>query len=160
MSQQTERVHTMTDFYDGPRAGVADYHGRPHLYESLWHEANQRWADAFALMPISTEDRDLAVERYKIYERWETARRKGLADLDTHPALPPERARFDELERIIAPRLRMDLTRALTALGVFDYRTSFIDDGTTILEQFVTWTPCTVAIAGLVPASTILRDAD
>lgn len=29
-----ERVHTMEDYYDGPRRGIANFRGAPHLYES------------------------------------------------------------------------------------------------------------------------------
>jgi hypothetical protein len=38
-----EKVYTVTDFYDGPRLGVADYNGQPHLYESRWDDSEGRW---------------------------------------------------------------------------------------------------------------------
>ena len=33
-----EPVHTMTDWYDGPRRGVATVNGLPHIYESCWSD--------------------------------------------------------------------------------------------------------------------------
>lgn len=33
-----ETVHILTDWYDGPRRGIADYRGRPHLFESEWSD--------------------------------------------------------------------------------------------------------------------------
>ena len=36
MSDEYETVHTMTDYYDGPRGGIAEVNGRPHLYTSTW----------------------------------------------------------------------------------------------------------------------------
>jgi hypothetical protein len=33
-----ERVHTMTDYYDGPRKGLANFEGMPHLYEAEWDD--------------------------------------------------------------------------------------------------------------------------
>lgn len=34
--ERFERVYTMTDYYDGPRGGIADFERAPHLYGSLW----------------------------------------------------------------------------------------------------------------------------
>ncbi len=31
-----ETVHTMTDWYDGPRRGVAIVNNHPHVYVSCW----------------------------------------------------------------------------------------------------------------------------
>ena len=47
-----ERVHTVNDFYDGPRLGVADYLGKPHIYQSEFSEAEDDYNDRFWLMPI------------------------------------------------------------------------------------------------------------
>jgi hypothetical protein len=37
MEQKFEKVYTVTDFYDGPRGGIANFRGHPHVYESLWN---------------------------------------------------------------------------------------------------------------------------
>lgn len=29
-----ERFYTVLDYYDGPRKGIADFQGKPHLYET------------------------------------------------------------------------------------------------------------------------------
>ena len=31
-----EHVHTVLDYYDGPRKGVADFDGQPHLYDCIF----------------------------------------------------------------------------------------------------------------------------
>lgn len=36
MDASPEHVYTMTEYYDGPRGGVADFRGTPHVYRSLW----------------------------------------------------------------------------------------------------------------------------
>jgi hypothetical protein len=59
MSQQLERVYTMTDYYDGPRGGVADYCGRPHVYRTLWADIDHDCPDVFELAPI--DDATLAL---------------------------------------------------------------------------------------------------
>jgi len=38
LEPEYERVYTMTDYYDGPRKGIADFEGRPHLYEAEWDD--------------------------------------------------------------------------------------------------------------------------
>ena len=44
-----ERVHTVANYFDGPREGLADYQGSPHRYKSEWDEAADDWADPFEL---------------------------------------------------------------------------------------------------------------
>jgi hypothetical protein len=34
-----ECVFTVTDYYDGPRKGIANYNGRPHFYECVFDGA-------------------------------------------------------------------------------------------------------------------------
>jgi hypothetical protein len=53
----------MTDYYDGPRQGVADYRGRPHLYESQWSDIDSDQEDTFLLTPITAETFKLALRR-------------------------------------------------------------------------------------------------
>lgn len=66
-----ERVYTVVDYYDGPRKGVADYQGKPHLYECI------NYSDAFLLAPLDTEAFWFAMEDWAIYQRWELAYQKG-----------------------------------------------------------------------------------
>jgi hypothetical protein len=35
---QFEIVHTIEEYYDGPRRGIANYNGKPHLYQSEWQD--------------------------------------------------------------------------------------------------------------------------
>ncbi len=100
-----EKVHTMTAFYDGPRGGIADLEGRPHVYSSLFDES-QGYADTFLLMPIQDSLFQLALEDWEIWCRWEKAFHAGTTTQWTHPALPADRARHEELERLIGDRLQ------------------------------------------------------
>lgn len=34
-----ERVYTVTDYHDGPRRGIADFNGKPHLFVSEFENA-------------------------------------------------------------------------------------------------------------------------
>ncbi|MBW4623787.1 MAG: hypothetical protein KME17_31050 [Cyanosarcina radialis HA8281-LM2] len=92
-----EIVHTMTDYYDGPRRGIADYQGQPHIYESTFKDLNDGFTDIFRLSPIPKDVFALALEDCEIWLRWETACQNGATSLDTHPALPAERDRHSEM---------------------------------------------------------------
>jgi hypothetical protein len=100
-----ERVHTMTDYYDGPRGGIADFEGRPHVYASVFDDLRDGYTDTFLLMPIQEELFRLALEDWKTWCRWEHAFHTGQTTHDTHPALPEDRALHEELVREIADRL-------------------------------------------------------
>jgi hypothetical protein len=95
-----DTIYTMTDFYDGPRKGVAVYHGVPHLYESCWADIELE-SDVFLLSPISADVLALALEDWDIWLRWSAARHAGLTTTETHPALPKDRARHNELVMLL-----------------------------------------------------------
>jgi len=57
-----ERVFTVNDYYDGPRRGVADFGGKPHIYESQFSDAEDPYTDRFLLMEIEAELFQLALE--------------------------------------------------------------------------------------------------
>jgi hypothetical protein len=112
----------MTDYYDGPRRGIADYCGNPHLYESLWSDIDSDQEDTFLLMPITAETFELAHEAWEIWRRWEIAFHEGRTSADTHPALPDERTRSDEIKQELNKRLVMDESQAFCAKATFQAR--------------------------------------
>jgi hypothetical protein len=82
----------------------------------------------------------LALEDWEIYKRWETARMNGQATIDTHPALPEDRLRHNELQAHLAPHLAIDPQTALGAKAEFQAGDLF---GKSALPQppRVRWTP-------------------
>ena len=111
---QWETVYTVTDFYDGPRLGIANYHGQPHLYESRWDNSKDRWEgeqgeendlDHYWLSPVTPEIFALALEDWAIWQRWEATFHAGKA-YATHPALPEERARHEQLQSLLGQALK------------------------------------------------------
>ncbi len=117
-----EVVHTVTDWYDGPRRGIANYLGQPHLFESEWQDSENVDADTFLLMPIDAETFALALENWTIWRRWETAFYQGRATQETHPTLPEDQRRRDELECLLDGRLMIDPARALRKKAEFEVR--------------------------------------
>lgn len=114
-----EVIHTLPDWYDGPRGGIADYRGQPHLFASEWADLANNYADTYLLSPVDPETFALAVEDWAIWRRWETAFHLGEVSQDTHPALPADRARHVELARLLAGRLAVDPVRAVRKLAEF-----------------------------------------
>ena len=131
-----ERVYTMTDYYDGPRGGIADFEGHPHAYASLFNEDIGNFDETFLLMPIDEELFRLALEDWAIWLRWEDAYHAGKTPLDTHPALSEERARHEELKRLIGDRLTPTAHASRKAKG--EFRTTNANDGCSL---DVRWTP-------------------
>ena len=117
-----EIVHTVTEYYDGPRRGIAELHGGPHLFESEWRDNEDMDADTFLLMPIDAEVFSLALEDLAIWRRWETAFRQGNATQDTHPALPQDRQRHEELKPLLEGHLVVDPARSIRMKAEFRIR--------------------------------------
>lgn len=122
-----ERVHTMTDWYDGPRRGIADVNSRPHLYVSCWTYIDSDEDDVFLLSPISEEVFQLALEDWQIWERWSIAHRNGEVTAETHPCLPYERERHLAVGQELKDRLVLDEHAMFSATAVFQYDPLSVD---------------------------------
>jgi hypothetical protein len=101
-----QTVHTMDDYYDGPRSGVADFDGQPHYYRAVYWDTPQ-WDpddDRFELSPITTDVLAAACEMAAIFERWDTTRKAtpnfSYTD-EEFGALPEDRTRYRQLERFL-----------------------------------------------------------
>lgn len=116
-----EMVHTITDWYDGARNGVADLNGEPHYFENHWNEGDSFWSDIYLLKPLDGETFALAMESWNIYLRWEVARQGGKASDETCPALPEERERYDEIQKILAERFVVSPETSVKATAEFVY---------------------------------------
>ena len=114
-----EPVHTVTDYYDGPRKGIADFEGRPHFYESEWDDLADEYAITFRLTPVEPRLFELALESWSIWRRWETAFHQGRTRQSTHPALPEETMRNNELHRILERELKINDGYYIRAQGDF-----------------------------------------
>lgn len=113
-----ERVYTMTDYYDGPRQGMADFRGEPHHYLSEWNETKQDFGN-YQLTAINIDVLELALEEWAIWKRWETAFHSKLTNLAMHPTLPEERERFEEIQPILRELMSRHRNASSTAIGTF-----------------------------------------
>lgn len=102
-----EVVHTIDDWYDGPRGGAADFRGAPHWYRSVYLDGEE-WdpdEDRFELTPLTAEALGWILELSAIFKRWDALHRGGQlawdGDEETFGALPEERDRARELSRLI-----------------------------------------------------------
>jgi hypothetical protein len=114
-----DKVFTITDYYDGARAGVADFDGQPHYYECQFDELKDDWSDIFLLKPIDSETFRLAMEDWHIWEKWNAAYEDQKVSLDTHPALPEDRVRHNEISTFLKDRLKADAERDIKAKATF-----------------------------------------
>ena len=135
-----ERVYTVIDYYDGPRKGIADYRGKPYLYECIFDESKDDYTDAFHLAPVDAQTFQLAMEDWGIWQRWELAYHTGKVDLSTHPALPNERERHTELRTILQQVLVIDPAKAVTCIGHFEVLGSPVSPKGVVRTLQVKWT--------------------
>ena len=131
-----DKVFTVTDYYDGPRKGVAEYLGKPHVYESLWDDEQDDWSEFYLLQPITNDTLKLVLEDWEIWRKWERAFDSGKTTGDTHPALPEDKDRNRELEKVLEPLLKIDQSNAIKARAEFEPLTT---PEIGMKEMVVTW---------------------
>ncbi|MEE1768778.1 hypothetical protein PUR34_11550 [Streptomyces sp. JV185] len=108
-----ERVYAELEWYDGPRAGLADIAGKPHYFQNHdYDHANE--ADEYQVWPASEAAAELEREQWAIFAQWNERREAGEAGPESHPDHGGVDARYDELELLLAPhRLPPDDVRQL-----------------------------------------------
>ena len=96
-----ERVYVENEWYDGPRAGVADVGGVPHRFKSLFDEGEDEYLETFLVWPLEIEFVALEIEQWCIFVQWNESYEAGKADTESHPGHGGRSARWDELEGLL-----------------------------------------------------------
>ncbi len=124
MIETFERVYTVTDYWDGPREGLADYGGAPHVYRSIWLRDREEWDDdRFFLCPVTAEEARLVLEDWAMWHRF--AEHSVVARLPVPEtqadwgALPEDLHRHRELRLLLVPILALDRSRCIIAHAKF-----------------------------------------
>lgn len=83
-----ELVHTVWDFFDGPRSGIADYAGAPHYFISEYDDDEDDYTGKFLLRPIDAVTFERVKKQWHLFRTWELAFHRGEREKSSHPALP------------------------------------------------------------------------
>ncbi|WP_223243595.1 hypothetical protein [Streptomyces sp. CBMA123] len=94
-----ERVYAELEWYDGPRAGLADIDGKPHYFQNDDYDH----ADEYRVGPASEAAVELEREQWAIFARWNEHYQAGTVGSDSHPGLGGIDVRYDELALLLAP---------------------------------------------------------
>ncbi len=92
-----------SDWYDGPRGGLADVDGVAHYFRAVhyyWHPDAPD--DEYFVWPASDEAVAWEREQWLIFVEWNVRYEAGEATMDTHPGTGGVSARYDELEQHLA----------------------------------------------------------
>ena len=99
-----ERVYVESEWYDGPRSGIADIHGAPHRFLSNFDEADDEYLSTYMVFPIDAETLALEQEQWSMFVHWNRLYESGKADVKSHPAHGGIDGRWDEIETLLAHR--------------------------------------------------------
>ncbi len=98
-----EHVFVEAEWFDGPRAGIANVHGEPHRFLSLFDEGDDEYLGSFLVWPVGAEELALEQEQWLIFVAWNDRYEAGQVDSDTHPGYPGTNQRWDELASLLEP---------------------------------------------------------
>jgi hypothetical protein len=96
-----EHVYVEREWYDGPRAGIADVNGVAHRFDSLFDEKDDEYLGTFRIWPIETAMLELEIEQWRIFVEWNALYEAGKVATDSHPAHGGRSARWDEIEILL-----------------------------------------------------------
>src|SRR5215475_12954476 len=115
-----ETVFTVTDYWDGPRVGVANFKEEPHYFQCIFDESADDWTSRFWLHPIDHATFQLVLEAWQIWERWRDAFHAHKVGDETHPCLPEDRERHGAISRVLEKQLSIDPISDRLAEGKFE----------------------------------------
>ena len=97
-----ERGYVELEWYDGPRAGLADVNGKSHYFAGCdWDHAGI--ADEYLVWPGSDVAVEWEREQWAIFVRWDERAEAGTEGPETHPGHGGRDPRYDELALLLAP---------------------------------------------------------
>jgi hypothetical protein len=99
-----EHVLVENEWYDGPRAGLANVNGQPHRFVSQWDEEEDQYLGTFLVWPVDAEEVALEQEQWRIFVAWNQKYEAGEVDTTTHPGHPGVNGRWDEIAKQLATR--------------------------------------------------------
>jgi hypothetical protein len=99
-----EHVYVENEWYDGPRAGIADVNGLPHRFTSQWDEVEDEYLGTFLVWPVSSEELAMEQEQWAIFVSWNDQFEAGAVDTNSHPGHVGTNPRWDEVERQLASK--------------------------------------------------------
>jgi len=123
-----ESVHTVLVYYDKPLRGIADFEGRPHLFQCEWDKKYDHWGETYSLTPVDQTALDVALRKEAIWERWATAHYKGRTTMKIFP-LPEDRPAWDALEKELNDLLEVRARPTMMAEAEWTSDGSLFADG-------------------------------
>ncbi|NOU82663.1 hypothetical protein GC101_27760 [Paenibacillus sp. LMG 31459] len=93
-----QSVYFITDWWDGPKSGFADFNGTVHCFERVFDKVNDDWSDLYLLRPVSTEEYSLQIESYKLFLDWINDK----SSTRPHPSSDKDNKRYHEVEQLLA----------------------------------------------------------
>lgn len=99
-----EAVHVELDWYDGPRAGLADVDGVPHYFRAVHGYAGPGEPDdGYLVWPADPQALNRERAQWTIFVEWNSRYENGTADVDSHPGQGGVDTRYDELTKLLDP---------------------------------------------------------
>lgn len=103
-----EAVHVELDWYDGPRAGLADIDASPHYFRAVLDYAHPDAPDdEYFVWPADAAALAWEREQWAIFVEWNTRYEAGTTTTEAHPGHGGVDARYDELTRLLEPHRTM-----------------------------------------------------
>ena len=96
-----EQVYVENEWYDGPRAGIADIQRLPHRFTSLFDEDEVGHIGTFLIWPVDQSTFDLEVEQWRLFVEWNFRYESGQAGTDSHPGRGGIDRRWDEIQALL-----------------------------------------------------------
>lgn len=117
-----DKILTVHDYYDGPRLGLAEWNGVPHIYEAEHDHSTEEYGDTYFLSSVEPALLALILEDWDIWLRWKAASERGEIPATPHGVLPIDSRRSAMIKELIGNRLRSDPENRAYVKAVFNDR--------------------------------------
>lgn len=114
-----ESVLSVSEYYDGPKEGIARYCGKPYFYKCVWDDVQDGYSSKFILSPLDGKEVHIAEEYWQMWLRWRVAYKQGFVSLESGPVLSQDRRRYEELKPDLDRIFAVNNDKSIIVNGLF-----------------------------------------
>lgn len=97
-AEDFQTVYFITDWWDGPKTGFADFNREIHCFERVFDYEKEDGFNLYVMRPVSAEEYTLQVESYTLFLDWFNNK----DSIRPHPVSDAKHTRYQEIQQLLA----------------------------------------------------------
>jgi hypothetical protein len=121
-----DKVHTVFDFWDCPRSGIASFNGKFHKFECVFDEKNDEYSNIYRLKELCNETLILFNKEKELKKKWDNKIYKSNEDKASFPILPEDKDEYELIKNELEIKLKINESNSFKQIARFHVIDEFL----------------------------------